>query len=60
MLPKQGLNRTKPLDDLEDQKATLERQIEENKRVIEDENTSPSDREAAESRNEEGEKELAR
>ena len=38
------LNRTKPLDDLEEQKATLERQIEENKRVIEDENTSPSDR----------------
>ena len=35
-------------------------EIKENKRVIEDENTSPSEREAAEARNEEGEEELAR
>ena len=55
-----GLNRTKTLDDLKEQKATLERQIEEDKRVIEDENTSPSEREAAEARNTEREEELAR
>ena len=54
------LSSTKPLDELEEQKATLERQIKENTRVIEDENTSPSEREAAEARNEEGEEELVR
>ena len=54
------LNRIKPLDDLKEQKQTLERQIEEDKRVIEDENTSPSEREAAEARNTEREEELAR
>ena len=53
------LNRTKPLDELEEQKATLECQIKENKSLIEDENTSSSEREAVEARNEEGEKELA-
>ena len=47
------LNRIKPLDDLKEQKQTLERQIEEDKRVIEDENTS-------EARNTEREEELAR
>ena len=55
-----GLNRTKPLDELEEQKETLKRQIEEDKRVIADENASPSDREAAEARVEEREEELAR
>ena len=54
------LNRIKPLDDLKEQKETLESQIEEDKRVIEDENTSPSEREAAEARNTEREEELAR
>ena len=54
------LNRTKPLDELKEEQETLERQIKENKRVIEDENTSPSEREAAQARNEEGEEELAR
>ena len=54
------LNSTKPLGELEEQKATLERQIKENKRVIEDENTSPSEREAAEAPNKEGKEELAR
>ena len=54
------LNSTKPLDELEEQKATLERQFKENKRVIEDENTSPSEREAAEARNEGGEEQLTR
>ena len=42
------LNSTKPLDELEEQKATLKRQMEEDKRVIEDENTSPSEREERE------------
>ena len=54
-----GLNKTKTLDELEKQKATLERQIEENKRVKEDENTSLSEREAAQANLEEREKELA-
>ena len=53
-------NSTKPLDALKEEKETLERQIKENKRVIEDENTSPSEREAAEARNEEEEEEMAR
>ena len=39
-----GLNRTKPLDELKEEKETFERQNEEDKRVIEDENTSPSER----------------
>ena len=47
------LNSTKTLDELEEQKATLERQIKEDKRVIEDENTSPSEREAAQANLEE-------
>ena len=55
-----GLKRTKPLDALEEQKATLEHQNEEGKRVIEDENTSPSEREVAEARVAEREEELAR
>ena len=54
------LNRTKSLDELEEQKETLKRQIEEDKRVIADENTSPSEREAAKARVEEREEELAR
>ena len=54
------LNRTKSLDDLEEQKETLKHQIEENRQVIQDENTSPSETEAAEARVEQGEEELAR
>ena len=54
------LNSTKSLDDLREQEAKLERQNEEDKRVIEDENTSPSDREATEARVAEREEELAR
>ena len=55
-----GLNRTKPLDELEEQKETLKRQNEEDKRVIKDENTSPSEKEAAEARVAEQDEELAR
>ena len=54
------LNSTKTLDDLREQEAELERQNEEDKRVIEDENISPSERAAAEARVEEREEELAR
>ena len=54
------LNRTKSLDELEEQKETLKRQIEKDKRVIADENTSPSEREAAKARVEERDEELAR
>ena len=57
---KARLKSTKPLDDLREQEAELERQNEEEKRVIEDENTSPSERAAAEARVEEREEELAR
>ena len=53
-------NTTKPLDELEEQKGTLGRQIKEDRRVIEDENTSPSEKEAAEARVAEREEELAR
>ena len=55
-----GLNSTKPLDELEEQKATLKGQNEEEKHMIEDENTSPSEREAAEACVAEREEELAR
>ena len=55
-----GLNRTKPPGELKEEKKTLERQNEEDKRVIEDANTSPSEREAAEARVAEREEELAR
>ena len=59
MLSKQGSTAQKTLDDLREQEAELERQNEEDKRVIEDENTSPSERAAAEARVEERQ-ELAR
>ena len=54
------LNSTKPLDDLREQEAELEKQNEKDKAVINDEKTSPSDREAAELRVPEREEELAR
>ena len=55
-----GLNRTKPLDELEAERETLKRKIQEDRHVIEDENTSPSEREAAEARVAENTDELAR
>ena len=50
----------KPLDELKQEKEELETKIAEDKRVIEDENTSPSERAAAEARVAENEAELAR
>ena len=44
----EGLNSTKPFDDLREQEAELEHQNKEDKDVIENEDISPSDREAAE------------
>jgi len=54
------LNSTKSLDDLNEQKDELQRKNEEDRVIIEDENTSPSEREAAEERMEERQEELAR
>ena len=54
------LNATKPLDTLKEQEAEIKKQIEEDRRVIEDENTSPSERQAAEARVEEREEDLVR
>ena len=50
----------KPLDELKQEKEELETRIAEDKRVIADENTSPSERAAAEARVAENEAELAR
>ena len=50
----------KPLDELKQQAEELETRITEDKRVIEDENTSPSERAAAEARIAENEAELER
>ena len=53
-------NLTKSLDELEKEKETLERKNEEDRQVIEDENTSPSEREAAAARVAERDEELAK
>ena len=50
----------KPLDELKQEKEELETKIAEDKRIIENENTSPSERAAAEARVAENEAELAR
>ena len=42
------LNQTKPLDDLKERESELQRQNEEDQAIIQDENASPSDKEAAE------------
>ena len=42
-----GLNRTKPLDELEERYETLKRENEEDQRVIDDENATSSDKQAA-------------
>ena len=44
------LNTTKSLDDLNEHEAELQRQNEEDRAIIDDENASPSEREAAEGR----------
>ena len=46
----EGLNSTKTLDELNEQKAELQRKNAEDQAIINDENTSPSEREAAEGR----------
>ena len=54
------LNDTRTLDELKEQEVELQRQNEEDQAVIDDENTSPSDKQAAEGRVAERQEELAR
>ncbi|XP_078345101.1 uncharacterized protein LOC144630602 [Oculina patagonica] len=54
------LNDTRALDDLKEQEAELKRQNDEDQAVIQDENTSPTDKQAAEERVAERTEELAR
>ena len=54
------LNSTKPLEDLKEQESELKRQNEEDQAIIQDENTSPSERGAADGRVAERNEELAR
>ena len=54
------LNDTRTLEELKEQEAELQRQNEEDQAVIDDENTSPSDKQAAEGRVAERQEELAR
>ena len=56
----EGLNSTKTLDDLKKQDAELQKQNEQDKGIIRNWDTSPSERGAAEGRVEEREEELAR
>ena len=55
-----GLNRTKSLDELEERYETLKRANEEDQRVIDDENATSSDKQAAEARMQERREELER
>ena len=57
---KLGIKAAKPLDELEQEKAALEKRLAENKRVLEDENASPSDIEAARKQVEQDERALER
>ena len=57
---KLGFKPTKPLNELEQEKADLEKRLAENKRVLEDENSSPSDIEAARQQVEKDERDLER
>ena len=54
------LNQTKPLDALKEQESELQRQNEEDQAIIQDENASPSEKEAAEGRVAERNEEIAR
>ena len=54
------LNDTRTLDELKEQEAELQRQNEEDQAVIDNEDASPSDKQAAEGRVEERQEELAR
>ena len=55
-----GLNRTKPLDELDERYETLKRENEEDQRVIDDENATSSDKQAAADRMEERREEMER
>ena len=59
-LIEEGLNSTKPLDDLNEREAELRQQNAEDQAIIDATDTSPSDRQAAEARVEERNEELAR
>ena len=59
-LIEERLKSTKPLDDLKAQENELKQQNEEDQAIIQDENASPSEREAAEAKVEERNKELVR
>ena len=54
------LNSTKAIDELKEQESELKRQNEEDQAIIQDDNTSPSEREAAEARVAERNEELSR
>ena len=54
------LNRTKPLDELDERYETLKRENVEDQRVIDDENATSSDKQAAAARMEERREELER
>ena len=56
----EGLNSTKTLDELNEQEAELQRKNVEDQAIINDENTSPSEREAAEGGMAERNEEIAR
>ena len=59
-LIEERLNSTKALDELKEQESDLKRKNEEDQAIIQDENTSPSERGAADARYEERNEELAR
>ena len=54
------MNRTKALDELKERENDLKHQNEEDRKIIQDENTTPSEREAAEARVAERNEELGR
>ena len=55
-----GLNRTKPLDELDERYETLKRENEEDQKVIDDPNASESDKQAAADRRAERNEEMER
>ena len=57
---KLGIKVRKPLEELQQDKADLEKRLAENKQVLEDENASPSEREAAKTQVEQDERALER
>ena len=59
MTLERNLNRTKPLTGLEERKETLERENMEDKRIMDDENASPSEKQAAAARIAERDEQLA-